>query len=302
MVPLEGTLPSRPAGDKTIAGFTPCTSSESRGAPARAQLGTQATRAPSTARVHHVGTSQLSSPNLILWFQAQYPHPEQFYPWHLYHCLANLVSGAFAEGLVQYGAGPGHYAGFAEPAFPSGAVTTDQLAGWLDRALVRVNPLTQALYMLFPGPATQLGESGFQYGADFCAYHSVTPGGIPYAVMPFPVEGVRGTCGQTLGLSALDILTLLSSHELAEAMTDTVPGQGEDGPEGEIDDFAPCLWNPVAISFDGWRYTIQAYWDEAAGACWSPGLASARGVSLSAISDQPGSPGSLPLVPSAISY
>jgi hypothetical protein len=268
---LYRSQPSSPA----IAALPVC-GSVHQGAPASsAPVADAPARASAAARVQHAGASQLNSPNIVLLFDAQYPNAELFYPWHLYHCLAGLVGGAFAAGLQQYGAGPGRYAGFSEPAFPAGPVSTDQLATWLDAELAAGSQPEQALYMLFPGLGTNLGEPGFQYGVDFCAYHSVTAFGRPYAVMPYPIDqpGHRsppGTCGQALGLSDLDCLTMTASHELAEAMTDAVPGEGEDGPEGEIDDFAPCLWNPVTISFDGWSYRIQAYWDKAAGACWTP--------------------------------
>jgi hypothetical protein len=46
--------------------------------------------------------------------------------------------------------------------------------------------------------------------------------------------------------------------------------EGVDGAEGEIDDVAPCLWNPLPVSFDGWKYQIQAYWSDADGRCWQP--------------------------------
>ena len=241
--------------------------------------------------VFHRGASQLTNPRLVLIFDAALLNDSAgapgagYLPWHLYHCLSALVSGPFAAGLQQYGAGPGAYAGYAALRFPTGTVTTDALAGWLTQAVLRQaqdersgqigSSGDQTLYMLFPGPNTVLGEPGFQYGVDFCAYHTVLPpaggvggrvsGVIPYAVMPFPTAS-----GCTLfgALPTLDALTMTASHELAEAMTDTVPGQGETGPQGEIDDFAPCLWSPVPITVDDFSYRIQAYWSEADQRCW----------------------------------
>lgn len=251
-------------------------------------------------RVYRAGSSQLTSPNLFLILDAEIPNAPDYLPWHLYHCLSNLVSGAFAGGLRQYGAGPGRYAGYFSTALPTGAVTTDQLADWL-RSFLGTSTPDQALYLLFPGPKTVLGEPGFQYGVDFCAYHTILPGSgqtgsgqtgngqtgsegngqpLPYGVMPYPTSG---GCTLSGALSDLDALCMTASHELAEAMTDTVPGDGETGPEGEIDDFSPCLWSPVAVSFDGYRYQIQAYWSNAANACYQPPTASVQPIAPGAI-------------------
>src|SRR2546423_1432033 len=66
----------------------------------------------------------------------------------------------------------------------------------------------------------------------FCGYHSDISGQIFYAAMPFP-----GCAGCTGGLSAIDALTSTSSHELCEAITDPIPGQGwYDDVHGEIGD------------------------------------------------------------------
>jgi hypothetical protein len=232
------------------------------------------------ARVSRHGASQLRAPQVHLVFDADFPHPELYIEWHLYHCLTGLVSGSFAQGLRQYGAGPGVYAGYATPSFPSGAIGSAGIEGWLRALLSTVGTAKTAsdqLFMLFPSPRTVIGDDGFVYGVDSCAYHGsvqLPPEGetpaidIAYAVVPYPTAEAR--CGQSLGLSDLDILTVLASHELAEAMTDAVPGQGWEGDEGEIDDFAPCLWRPMEVQFDGVSYKIQAYWDERAGGCWKP--------------------------------
>lgn len=241
-----------------------------------------------TQRVFRTGNSQLTSPQLVLVFDHALTGRPDFLEWHLYNCLTWLVSGPFAQGLRQYGAGPGAYAGFYELAMPQGQVSTAQLADWLDTQISQASlppssreggqGVGQPLYLLFPGPAMQLGDPGFQYGVDFCAYHTVTRAGAVYGVMPYPTA--QG-CSLWGSLSPIDALCMTASHELAEAMTDAVPGQGETGPEGEIDDFAPCLWNPVSVmvplmvsqSNHGFTYQVQAYWSEADQRCWRPSAA-----------------------------
>ena len=68
--------------------------------------------------------------------------------------------------------------------------------------------------------------------------------------MPFP------DCSGCLGGSAtLDALTSTSSHELCEAITDPVPGQGwYDDANGEIGDI--CAWQTRKLA--GW--TVQLEW------------------------------------------
>lgn len=66
----------------------------------------------------------------------------------------------------------------------------------------------------------------------FCGYHNDINAQIFYAVMPYP-----GCPGYTGNLDVEDALTSTSSHELCEAITDAVPGQGwYDDNNGEIGD------------------------------------------------------------------
>ena len=75
--------------------------------------------------------------------------------------------------------------------------------------------------------------------------------------MPYP------DCSGCVGsLSAIDALTSTSSHELCEAITDPVPGQGwYDDQNGEIGDI--CAWQTKKLG----AYTVQLEWSNNAGAC-----------------------------------
>ena len=113
------------------------------------------------------------------------------------------------------------------------------------------------LYFVFLPPGTQVVQGGSASCKSFCGYHDATPKGIFYAVMPF-----SGCPGCTGGLAALDALTSTSSHELCEAITDPIPGQGwYDDNYGEIGDI--CAWKTRVL--DG--HTIQLEWSNAADAC-----------------------------------
>jgi hypothetical protein len=75
--------------------------------------------------------------------------------------------------------------------------------------------------------------------------------------MPYP--GCAGCVG---GLAVLDALTSTSSHELCEAVTDPVPGQGwYDDANGEIGDI--CAWQTKKLG----PWTVQLEWSNQKGAC-----------------------------------
>src|SRR6267378_2342537 len=86
---------------------------------------------------------------------------------------------------------------------------------------------------------------------------SATAAGLYYAVVPYP------NCSGCLGdLQPLDALTSVSSHELAEAVTDPVPGQGwYDDANGEIGDI--CAWQNKKLGV----YEVQLLWSNRAKAC-----------------------------------
>jgi hypothetical protein len=85
----------------------------------------------------------------------------------------------------------------------------------------------------------------------------VTGSDLYYAVMPYP--GCSGCAG---GLALLDALTSTSSHELCEAITDPVPGEGwYDDQNGEIGDI--CAWRTRRLG----DYTVQLEWSNQQGAC-----------------------------------
>jgi hypothetical protein len=66
-------------------------------------------------------------------------------------------------------------------------------------------------------------------------------------------------------LSQFDALTTVSSHEVAEAITDPVPGSGwYDDANGEIGDI--CAWQTTPL--DG--YVVQQEWSNAANSCVGP--------------------------------
>ncbi len=118
-------------------------------------------------------------------------------------------------------------------------------------------PTANTLYFVYLPPGTSVVQGGSQSCTAFCGYHSAIPGTNPsvyYAAMPYP--NCQGCLG---GLAPLDALTSTSSHELCEAITDPVPGQGwYDDSSGEIGDI--CAWKTKQVG----PYTVQLEWSNKA--------------------------------------
>jgi hypothetical protein len=113
------------------------------------------------------------------------------------------------------------------------------------------------LYFVFLPPGITVTQGGSASCKVFCGYHDAINNSIFYAVMPYP--GCAGCVG---GSAAFDALTSTSSHELCEAITDPVPGQGwYDDNNGEIGDI--CAWQTRTLG----AYTVQLEWSNKANKC-----------------------------------
>jgi hypothetical protein len=114
-----------------------------------------------------------------------------------------------------------------------------------------------SLYFLFLPPGVTVTQGGSASCQVFCGYHDAINSSVFYAVMPYP--GCAGCLG---GAAAFDALTSTTSHELCEAITDPVPGQGwYDDNNGEIGDI--CAWQTRTLG----GYTIQLEWSNKANSC-----------------------------------
>ena len=120
-----------------------------------------------------------------------------------------------------------------------------------------VKPTVNTLYFIYVPPGVRVVQGGSASCQAFCGYHNNIGTQIFYAVMPYP-----GCSGCTGGLAVSDALTSTSSHELCEAITDPIPGQGwYDDSNGEIGDI--CAWKTKKLG----AFTVQLEWSNKANAC-----------------------------------
>jgi hypothetical protein len=114
-----------------------------------------------------------------------------------------------------------------------------------------------SLYFVFLPPGVAVSLGGSSSCVTFCGYHSDINGQLFYAVMPYP-----DCAGCTGGTTEFDAMTSTTSHELCEAITDPIPGQGwYDDNNGEIGDI--CAWQTKKLG----AYTVQLEWSNRASGC-----------------------------------
>jgi hypothetical protein len=119
------------------------------------------------------------------------------------------------------------------------------------------SPDPNTLYFIYMPPSVKVIQGGSSSCQAFCGYHNGINNQIFYAVMPYP-----NCTGCTGSLATLDALTSTSSHELCEAITDPIPGQGwYDDTHGEIGDI--CAWKTKKLG----NYTVQLEWSNKANSC-----------------------------------
>jgi hypothetical protein len=113
------------------------------------------------------------------------------------------------------------------------------------------------IYFVFLPSGVTVTQGGTASCKVFCGYHDATAKEVFYAVMPFP-----DCAGCSSNLSVFDALTVTASHELCEAITDPIPGQGwYDNQNGEIGDI--CPWQTKKVG----QYTVQKEWSNKVGGC-----------------------------------
>jgi hypothetical protein len=161
---------------------------------------------------------------------------------------------------LGYGTGPGTYLGNINgTALAAGSNFADSDAqaavqDMLNQGTLKANVNSLFVLILPDGVTSILGQD--QSCQAFCGYHDAFSWNgleVAYAVLPSPLcQGCGGEMGD---------FTAVYAHELAEASTDKVPGQGwvaDDGEEnGDLEAWILFGWGPVD---DPQRYTVQGYY------------------------------------------
>ncbi|HJT57843.1 MAG TPA: hypothetical protein VJ761_15180 [Ktedonobacteraceae bacterium] len=118
-------------------------------------------------------------------------------------------------------------------------------------------PSANTLYFVYFPSGVTVEQGGSSSCQAFCGYHDNINGQIFYAVEPYP--DCSGCAGN---MAVFDALTTTSSHELCEAITDPIPGQGwYDDTNGEIGDI--CAWQTKQLG----SYTVQEEWSNQGNSC-----------------------------------
>jgi hypothetical protein len=140
--------------------------------------------------------------------------------------LRFLTNSSYMDmlGRAGYGIGRGSYLdGRVDPAALPGIYSDAQIQATLARSItggLLHAPDANRLYFVFVEPGVNVTASFGTSAADFYGYHSVFRGptgvAVNYAVLPYP----SGPNAPYPGLSAFETLTKVSSHELAEGVTD----------------------------------------------------------------------------------
>jgi hypothetical protein len=194
--------------------------------------------------------------------------------------LRDLVSGAYIDLLAEYSVAGltiarGSYLGSAIIGpDPAAQVTDADIQSEIQQRIADGTiPAWDAntLYCVFLPSGTTVEDGGAASCQAFCGYHDAildSSRNAPlayYAVLPYPDCGGCAQASDGTPLATFDALTAVTSHEVAEAVTDPVPGSGwYDDRNGEIGDI--CAWQLATV--DG--YVVQQEWSNAAGTCVGP--------------------------------
>ena len=175
-----------------------------------------------------------------------------------------IVENGYLDPLrdLNSGTGPGTYRGSIDgPALNPGDTFHDADAQSTVTALLAAGTIqgnANSLFVLIlpDGVTSVLDSANAQSCTDFCGYHDAFDyqgTSIAYAVLP---SSLCSGCGGQIG-----DFTAVYGHELAEAATDKVPGQGwvaNDGEEnGDLEAWVLFGWGPPE---DPNRYTVQGYY------------------------------------------
>jgi hypothetical protein len=203
----------------------------------------------------------------IFWGSAWQQAPQNAFVPRINQFFDFILTSALLDQLAEYSV-PGKQIGHGTRIGTTTLTTPEPGKSVQDSAIQKMlqqeisagtlpTPTPNTLYFVMLPPGVEVIQGGSASCQTFCGYHEATSANIFYAVMPYP-----GCSGCTGGLAPFDALTSTTSHELSEAITDPIPGQGwYDDNNGEIGDI--CAWKTRSLG----SYTVQLEWSNKASAC-----------------------------------
>ena len=179
-----------------------------------------------------------------------------------YILTSSLMDQLAEYNVTNYQIGRGERIGTATLTTPDVSGTVDDMAiQQMIQQQISAGMLPTAnanlIYFVFLPSGVSVTQGGSASCQVFCGYHDAISNNIFYAVMPYP-----DCSGCSNGMPLLDALTVTASHELCEAITDPIPGEGwYDNQNGEIGDI--CAWQTKKLG----QYTVQKEWSNQAASC-----------------------------------
>jgi hypothetical protein len=176
----------------------------------------------------------------------------------------DIVERGYLQPLkdLNYGTGPGKYMGSIEGrALHHNSQFHDrdaqsELAKMIDAGTLQPNENSLYVLILPDKVVSIMDQDGSRSCRQFCGYHDAFQhNGLEVAYAVLPSSKCKGCGGQIADFTAV------YAHELAEAATDKVPGEGwvaDDGSEnGDLEAWILFGWGPPD---DPNRYTVQGYY------------------------------------------
>jgi hypothetical protein len=202
---------------------------------------------------------------LLFWGWTSDPYGEQSY---LMNFLSHVGCTSWLRTVSQYGGGYcSSYQGAwsdssAIPTTPTDAQIQNEAHAFANYLGVNLYDANVQLVI-----ATPTGHSTSGFGSSYCAYHGVVGGtSLTYTDLPYmPDAGYSCGWGSVTG-SALDGVSIVEGHELAEAITDPELNAWLDANGSEIGDI--CAWTGLGdIYLNGTYFAMQPLWSNNANAC-----------------------------------
>jgi hypothetical protein len=216
--------------------------------------------------INHGGPVQTGARVYIdFWGWGSDPSGEQTY---LTNFLASISGNAWLNSVTQYGASTSVSLGgtWSDTASIPSHPTDAQIQSEASRAVSHFGAGSSVNVQIVVATPTGHYTSGF--GTQWCAYHgaiSANPN-TTYTNLPYMTDAGSSCGAGSVTGKALDGVSIVEGHELAEAITDPLLNAWYDSSGQENAD--KCAWTGLhTISTSRGTFAVQPLWSNAAGGC-----------------------------------